>query len=597
MRGSNPAIAGQVTLIEGFLSQLEQFILFPRIVEVPKVVEKRVEVEKDKIVALPKDDRSVKMELSLSLLVEKLILELKRIKKQNPNLNLELEEDVRLLFFSELDAPVAGMDTDLSHKLRTFSESVNRKFESLGPWTKDHQLMLNSFLQERFLMANVVKSANSEIEKSKTSGIKTVESLKRSEAEIEAYKSLFGKLRSSMGAVEGFEVNSILQTIFTEFDKVTAGKELVVKDLGNLAVTDARISSLIREKDAELLRLRDELTRLNKLKSTVNNEAAHNRTISVLTDENNKLKNEINALKADRGSAELMGSYKQQIQALNRRITELEQEKSDLAAQVLNLENELKVRLSVQNFNTSVDIKRSTATHYNDSNLKRETKSPIHQVGNLGSPKEEDLEVRMVTSQIEGSGSANRSATYGLTESQRSGSSREPSSTYGTSVQNVTSAYQTPASSSVSGDSSVSGSAIQTTSTVYQPGTTTTTQRTTYQTGQTGPTYQTSGSSQLYQSGSYQGSTYQPGASGNSGVYQSGASGNLGASGTGTSSYQSSSYQPYQGSYNYQSSTYRSGSSGSGVRQPQQGSSSSSSTTQQQGGSTQGNTYRYGDKR
>lgn len=80
---------------------------------------------------------------------------------------------------------------------------------------------------------------------------------------------------------------------------------------------------MIREKDAELLRLRDELTRLNKLKSTVNNDAAHNRTISVLTEENNKLKNEINAMRADRGSAELISSYKQQIQALNRRITEL----------------------------------------------------------------------------------------------------------------------------------------------------------------------------------------------------------------------------------------------------------------------------------
>ena len=50
--------------------QLEKFILSPRIVEVPRIVEKIV--EKDRIVHLPKqDDRSLKMELSLSLLVEK----------------------------------------------------------------------------------------------------------------------------------------------------------------------------------------------------------------------------------------------------------------------------------------------------------------------------------------------------------------------------------------------------------------------------------------------------------------------------------------------------------------------------------------------
>ena len=81
LRSSNPNLQGQVTVIEKFLAELEQFILFPRIVEVPKIVEKIVEVEKDRIVSLPKDDRSLKMELSLSLLVEKLILELKRIKK------------------------------------------------------------------------------------------------------------------------------------------------------------------------------------------------------------------------------------------------------------------------------------------------------------------------------------------------------------------------------------------------------------------------------------------------------------------------------------------------------------------------------------
>jgi len=391
VKGSNPALQGQITLIEGFLAQLEQFILFPRIVEVPKIVEKKIEVEKEKIVALPRDDRSVKMELSLSLLVEKLIGELKRVKKQNPNLNLELEEDVRLLFFTELDGHSANVGGDFSGKLKSFSDSVHRKFESLGSWSMDHQLMLNSFLQERFLMANVVKSANSEIEKSKHSGIKTMENLRKSEAEIEAYKGLFGKLRTSMSSIQGIEINAILGAIFTEFDNVVNCSDTMIKDLGSLAITDGRISSLIREKDAELQRLRDELTRVNKLKSTINNDAAHNRNISVLNEENNKLKNEISAMRADRGSAELVTSYKQQIQSLNRRISELEQEKSDLSSQVLNLEHELKVRCSVENFNSSVDIKRSTATNfkseYNQSDLKKEI-SPMSKYNNLSSPKD-----------------------------------------------------------------------------------------------------------------------------------------------------------------------------------------------------------------
>lgn len=101
LKNTNPALRAQIEVIEGFIAQLEQFILFPRIVEVPKIVEKIVEVEKDRIVHLPKqDERSLKMELSLSLLVEKLILELKRIKQDNPQINFNLEDDVRLIFFS-----------------------------------------------------------------------------------------------------------------------------------------------------------------------------------------------------------------------------------------------------------------------------------------------------------------------------------------------------------------------------------------------------------------------------------------------------------------------------------------------------------------
>jgi len=41
---ANPALKVQIEIIESFLAQLDQFILFPRIVEVPKIVEKIVEV-------------------------------------------------------------------------------------------------------------------------------------------------------------------------------------------------------------------------------------------------------------------------------------------------------------------------------------------------------------------------------------------------------------------------------------------------------------------------------------------------------------------------------------------------------------------------
>jgi len=65
--------------------------LFPRIVQVPKEIIVEKIVEKDRLVQIPsQDERSIKMELTLSLLVEKLIMELKNIKKINPSLNFQL---------------------------------------------------------------------------------------------------------------------------------------------------------------------------------------------------------------------------------------------------------------------------------------------------------------------------------------------------------------------------------------------------------------------------------------------------------------------------------------------------------------------------
>ena len=48
-------------------------------------------------------------------------------------------------------------------RLKNYSGYVQRQFESLGSWCTDHQLMLNSFLQERFLMAELIQNANFEL--------------------------------------------------------------------------------------------------------------------------------------------------------------------------------------------------------------------------------------------------------------------------------------------------------------------------------------------------------------------------------------------------------------------------------------------------
>jgi hypothetical protein len=67
-------------------------------------------------------------------------------------------------------------------------------------------------------------------------------------------------------------LDSIVSTIFGDIERYGSIKVEAINYLGDLQVTDQRIQSLLREKDTELFRLRDEVTSLKKLKSTINNQ-------------------------------------------------------------------------------------------------------------------------------------------------------------------------------------------------------------------------------------------------------------------------------------------------------------------------------------
>lgn len=87
-----------------------------------------------------------------------MIAELKRIKQVN-QVNIELDDDIRLIFFADIQGTV-NLNADFQAKLKNYTSYIQRHFESLGSWTTDHQFMLNSFLQERFLMAELIQNAN-----------------------------------------------------------------------------------------------------------------------------------------------------------------------------------------------------------------------------------------------------------------------------------------------------------------------------------------------------------------------------------------------------------------------------------------------------
>jgi hypothetical protein len=73
-------------------------------------------------------------------LIEKLVLELKRIKKENKNVNLRLDNDVGLFFFSEFyDQAGFNAAGNFQESLSKYTSESISKLKSLGgDWTTDH---------------------------------------------------------------------------------------------------------------------------------------------------------------------------------------------------------------------------------------------------------------------------------------------------------------------------------------------------------------------------------------------------------------------------------------------------------------------------
>ncbi len=110
--------------------------------------------------------------------------------------------------------------------------------------------------------------------------------------------------------------------------------------LGDLAISDARIQSLIREKDAEILKLRDRIFAIEKSKVSGASSESANKIIEVLREENVKLKNTISQLQTEHGSAELVASLRAENLDLEQRNLQLEQENSNLTTDLFNLKRE-----------------------------------------------------------------------------------------------------------------------------------------------------------------------------------------------------------------------------------------------------------------
>lgn len=137
LKAKQPELKAQIEILEKFLIEFNKLAEFQRIVQVDR--ERIVEHDKPYPILVPtRDNHSIRVELSQALLIEKLVTELRRLRKENPNLRLALEEDVNLLFFPEFQGQV-NLNEDIQALLTSYTDTVIRKFTSIdGSWTTDH---------------------------------------------------------------------------------------------------------------------------------------------------------------------------------------------------------------------------------------------------------------------------------------------------------------------------------------------------------------------------------------------------------------------------------------------------------------------------
>ena len=108
--------------------------------------------------------------------------------------------------------------------------------------------------------------------------------------------------------------------------------------MDDLSLSEERINSLIRTKDAEILKLKEQL--IGSAASKLGKSTDYNKeTILNLQSENTKLKNEISKLTSQLNDPRINASSDVRMRNLSEQILRLEQEKADLQNELRNSVN------------------------------------------------------------------------------------------------------------------------------------------------------------------------------------------------------------------------------------------------------------------
>jgi hypothetical protein len=443
---AQPHLRGVIEIIERFLLEFDRLAAAQRVVAVDR--EKVVEKEIERGVLVPVNN--IRNELAMSLLVEKLILEIKRIKKENPNIRLSLDDEIGLVFFTELfDKANINLSGDFQSNLKRYVEQAIAKFtKSGGKWSTDHELMLHTMLGERFAMASAIKYANEEIEKAKALAELKGAALREKETQFQALSKTVQDLYRGLSELQGSGyvtgnssiaryVDTLGNLVNTTFTVHIGEPTRILGDFEGSGNDFNRLLSFIRERDAEVELLK---TRL------VDNEKRHIHTEFVEVD-----------------AKRTIDSLRQENAELSRTIDQLRSSSSQAVASSTssgNRERELELKLKtansrIQELESQLRSAELQLKQYKDTNTSANTSRVDGSQSNL------------VSSQYSSSSSSNK---YGTTSQQGAtyGSTSGVQPSYGQTgiagTATTTSTYQT---------GSGSGSAYQTTSSVGGTGATT----------------------------------------------------------------------------------------------------------------------------
>lgn len=577
LRTTQPALAGHIDLLERYLTDFDKLAALQRIVP----VDREVIVEKDvtRSVLVPvKDSESIRSELALSLLVEKLVSELKRVKKDNPNVNLNLDNELGLIFFPEffdkVKAPVAA---DFTNSLRDYTQKSVAKLQNLGGnWTNDHELMIYTILQERFSIANLVLQANSELDKARSISDARAQSLHELENKFLQTSKLLADTDRDLSTLisqnPSLADNAALRRLQTNLNLFVTSSYAVkleepIRNLGEFVGSGndwSRLLSFAREREAEtdLLKRRIfdiERSYIKREFSGVDNE----RTLNNLRVENENLIREIDRIKSSASTSTNSANREKELElklrTANARIQELE---SQLRTAELKLKELKDTKSSAASSAVEPNLVSSQYSSVSSSNPtfdQRYTTSRYSESSSVSSSDvrtpsyvQETTSTNVYGTNYGTSGTSAYQSTSRLTTSGRdinAGTSvpTATSGTYGSSIPSSTSGAYGSTSTGVTGYGSSGYGSSATTTTTGATTYGTTAQSTLTSSGirsasgyTSGTTYGTSGTT-----GVTGGATY--GASGVTGATTYGATGvtggaTYGASGSISSSYSSSSY-------------------------------------------------------